>query len=46
MNLYLRDGRAAGHRLSIEFYYPVHEDLNGPQMSVDRSLIISWQTTF
>lgn len=46
MNLYLRDGRAAGHRLSIEFYYPVHEDLNGPQMSVDRTLVISWQTTF
>ena len=46
MNLYLRDGMAAGHRLSIEFYYPVHEDLNGPQMSVSRALVVSWQTVF
>ena len=46
MNLYLREGRMAGHRLSIEFYYPVHEDLNGPQMSVDRNLLVSWQVVF
>lgn len=46
VNLYLREGRAAGHRLSLEFYYPVHEDLNGPQMSVDRNLVVSWQTVF
>ena len=46
MNLYLRDGMAAGHRLSIEYYYPVHEDLNGPQMSVSRALVVSWQTVF
>ena len=46
VNLYLREGRAAGNRLSIEYYYPVHEDLNGPQMSVDQTLVISWQTVF
>ena len=46
MSLYLRDGEAAGHRLSIEFYYPVHEDLNGPQLSVSRALVVSWQTVF
>ena len=46
LNLYLREGRAAGHRLSIEFYYPVHEDLNGPQMSAHRTLVASWQTVF
>jgi hypothetical protein len=46
MNLYFRDGMAAGHRLSIEYYYPVHEDLNGPQMSVSRTLVVSWQTVF
>ena len=43
-NLFLREGTAAGHRLSIEFYYPVHEDLNGPQMSIDRTLVVSWQS--
>ena len=42
-NLYLREGTAAGQRLSIEFYYPVHEDLNGPQMSIDRNVVVSWQ---
>jgi hypothetical protein len=26
-NLYLREGNAAGHRLSVELYYTVHEDL-------------------
>jgi hypothetical protein len=46
INLYLREGAAAGHRPSIEFYYAVHEDLNGPQMSIDRSLVVSWQTVF
>ena len=46
MNFYLRDGKAAGHRLAIEFYYPVHEDLNGPQMSASRALVVSWQTVF
>ncbi len=46
MNIYFRDGMAAGHRLSIEFYYPIHEDLNGPQMSISRTLVVSWQTVF
>ena len=34
LNLYLRSGSLAGHRFSIEYYYAVHEDLNGPQMSL------------
>lgn len=46
LNLYLREGKAAGHRLSIEFYYPVHEDLNGPQLSSNRTIVISWQSVF
>ena len=46
LNIYLREGMAAGHRLSIEFYYPVHEDLNGPQLSVNSALVASWQTIF
>ena len=44
INLYLREGNAAGHRLSIEYYATVHEDLNGPQPSMERTLVISWQT--
>ena len=43
-NLYLREGNAAGHRLSVELYYPVHEDLNAFQPSMDRTLVLSWQS--
>jgi len=46
INLYLREGRAAGHRLSLEFYYPVFEDLNGPHFSAGQTLVISWQALF
>ena len=46
VNLYFRDGAVAGHRLSLEYYYPVHEDLNGPQLSTERTLVASWQTIF
>ena len=45
-SLYFREGAAAGHRLMIEWYYTVSEDLNGPQPSHERTLIISWQTLF
>ena len=44
LNLYFREGRLSGHRLSLEYFYPVHEDLNGPQMSLERALVFSWQT--
>ena len=43
-NLYLREGSAAGHRLSVELYYTVHEDLNAFQPSMDRTLVLSWQS--
>jgi hypothetical protein len=46
INFFLRQGKAAGHRLSLEYYYPVHEDLNGPQMSADRAFVVSWQSVF
>jgi hypothetical protein len=44
LNIFIRQGRASGHRLSLEYYYPVHEDLNGPQLSLDRTILLSWQT--
>ena len=43
INIFLREGRATGHRLSLEYYYLVHEDLNGPQISMERTLVVSWQ---
>ena len=46
ISFFLREGPAAGHRLLFEWYYTVHEDLNGPQLSADRTLVVSWQTFF
>jgi hypothetical protein len=45
-NLYFQDGLAGGSRLSVEYYYPVHEDLNGPQLSASSSVVASWQVVF
>ena len=46
ISFFLREGPAEGHRLLLEWYYPVHEDLNGPQLSTESTLVISWQTFF
>jgi hypothetical protein len=46
VNLFLRDGPFNGHRLLLEWYYLVHQDLNGPQLSAERTLVVSWQTFF
>ena len=46
VNLFLRDGPFNGHRLLVEWYYPVHQDLNGPQLSADGTIVVSWQTFF
>ena len=45
-NLYFQEGAAGGSRLSVEYYYPVHEDLNGPQLSASGSVVASWQVVF
>jgi hypothetical protein len=46
ISFFLREGPAEGHRLLLEWYYPIHEDLNGPQLSTESSLVVSWQTFF
>ncbi len=46
VSLFLQEGSAVGHRLLLEWYYPVHQDLNGPQLAADRTLVVSWQTFF
>lgn len=32
-----------GHRLAAELLWPLHQDLNGPQMETDQTLIVGWQ---
>lgn len=46
LNLYGRQGLAKGHRLAIEALYPIYQDLNGPQMQRDWSLVVGWQKAF
>ncbi len=46
VNLFFRDGGLDDHRLAVEWYYPVHQDLNGPQLSADKSFVVSWQKVF
>lgn len=46
LNLYFQEGLARNHRISFEWYYSVHEDLNGPQLSADKTVVFSWQLAF
>ena len=46
VSFFLRQGAFTRHRLLLEWYYPVHQDLNGPQLSTDRTIVASWQTFF
>jgi hypothetical protein len=42
-NLRIPDGRFAGHRLGLEFILPIHQDLDGPQLRQDWSLVLGWR---
>jgi hypothetical protein len=46
LNLYGQNGIQKGHRLAIEAIFPIAQDLNGPQMPRDWSLIVGWQKAF
>lgn len=43
VNLVGTHGALAGHRLGIEVGKPVYQDLNGPQLASDWSMMIGWQ---
>ncbi|MFT5474509.1 MAG: hypothetical protein ACI9OU_000003 [Candidatus Promineifilaceae bacterium] len=36
----------SGHRLAIEFLFPIDEDVNGVQMTHDQSVIVGWQKSW
>ncbi|MEQ8745468.1 hypothetical protein [Pyruvatibacter sp.] len=46
VNLVGQEGYIRGHRLAIEANVPVMQDLNGPQMKRDWSLMAGWQYAF
>lgn len=46
VNLAGQDGFLAGHRLAMEVGGPIHEDVNGLQMSSDWTFTVGWQKAF
>lgn len=47
VNFYLPEGsRFAGHRLSLEAFFPVSHDYEGPQFGMDWGVVLGWQVAF
>ena len=46
VNTIVQSGALRGHRFAVEFGMPVYQDLNGPQMKRDWTLIAGWQKAF
>lgn len=40
------EGAPKGHRLAAEYSWPIHQDLNGPQMKRVGTLTLGWQKAF
>jgi hypothetical protein len=48
LNVYVPEGegRWSGHRLAIEFLFPVYEEFDGPWLSTDWGVSVGWQIGF
>ncbi len=46
VNLAGQTGIIRGHRLALEVGAPIYQDLNGPQMETDWTLMVGWQKAF
>lgn len=44
VNLFVRDGLLAGHRLGVEARWPISQDTEGPQLRRDLRVTARWQT--
>jgi hypothetical protein len=42
MNFVMPDGQLQGHRLGFEFLFPIHQDLDGPQLKHKWSIAAGW----
>ncbi|MGD2121735.1 MAG: hypothetical protein PVJ76_08320 [Gemmatimonadota bacterium] len=45
-NFVMPDGQFEGHRLSVEFLFPIHQDLEGPQLKHNWSVAAGWSVDF
>jgi hypothetical protein len=47
VNFYLPEGsRFAGHRLALEWLFPVHQEYDWPQLGADWGVTVGWQAVF
>jgi hypothetical protein len=46
VNLFAAEGFAKGHRFAAEVLWPIREELNGPQLETDLSVVVGWQKAF
>ena len=42
VNFVLPEGQFEGHRLGVEFIFPIHQDLDGPQLKHNWSVAAGW----
>lgn len=46
LNVFMPEGRLTGHRFSVEFVWPVHQDYDNFRVSGDWGFSVGWQKTF
>lgn len=46
LNVYFPDGPLKGHRIAAEWTLPLYQNLDGPQLQTDWTLMIGWQKSF
>jgi hypothetical protein len=42
INFIMPEGQFQGHRLGVEFIFPIHQDLDGPQLKHNWSIVAGW----
>ncbi len=46
LNVYMPEGRLQGHRFSMEFLFPVHQDFDAWRLTGDWGFALSWRKAF
>lgn len=46
LNIYMPEGRLMGHRLAVEFLFPVHQDFDAVRLAGDWGFTLSWRKAF
>lgn len=46
LNIYFPGGALRGHRIAAEWHIPLYQNLDGPQLEIDRLVTVGWQRSF